>query len=146
MFKFLFGGSRPNQPRQTESNSTLESLIAETNEAHRTSGAKTSDGKQTWEAFDDPGAQHDLARMQECMNSELAMARKKKSYFPAPASAWRVAGLLRKQKNYEAEIAAIKSYCDVAATKDYESNRTYTMLRERLPKAEALLAKQRGDQ
>ncbi len=82
--------------------------------------------------------------MRECMDSELAMAKKKKRYFPAPASAWRVSVLLRKQKDYVGEIQAIKAYCEVAATKNYENNMTCTKLRERLPKAEALLAKQQA--
>ena len=128
-----------------EEGSFMDDFFAASNEALRTSGAKIADGKQTWEAFNDPTAQHDLALMQECMESELAMARKKKSYFPAPASAWRVAVMLRKQKNYAAEVEAIKAYCEVAATKNYEHNTTYTKLRERLPKAEAILAKQQQE-
>jgi hypothetical protein len=122
----------------------IDQQIEEANERTRTSRAKTSDGRQTWAVFDDPSSEQDLQLMQECMDAELAMARKKKSYFPAPYSAWRVAVLLRKQKDYSGEVEAIKAYCEVAATKNYEHNRRYTMLRERLPKAQALLAKQEG--
>lgn len=139
MLNFLFGNRKPPPPKPS-----LDEVFAEANEKLRTSGAKTADGKQTWEAFDDPSSEQDLELMRECMDSELALARKKKSYFPAPYSAWRVAVLLRKQKDYAGEIEAIKAYCEVAATKNYEHNRRYTMLRERLPKAEALLVKQQA--
>ena len=57
------------------------------------------------------------------MDSELGMASQKKRYFPAPYSAWRVAVLLRKQKDYAVEIKEIRAYCEVAATKNYEHNR-----------------------
>ena len=137
MFNFLFGNRRTTEPKKS-----VDEVFAEVNESIKTSGAKTSDGKQTWEVFDDPSSEQNLELMRECMESELAAARKKKSYFPAPYSAWRVAVLLRRQKDYAGEVEAIKTYCDVAATKNYENNRRYTMLRERLPKAEALLAKQ----
>ena len=139
MFRFLFGNRRSPKPEQP-----LDDVLAEANEELRASGAKTADGKQTWEAFDDPSSEQDLQRMRECMDAELAMARQKKRYFPAPGSAWRVAVLLRKQKDYAGEVEAIKAYCEVAATKNYESNTKYTKLRERLPKTEALLAKQQA--
>lgn len=134
LLKELWGG-RP---------ADIEQQIEEANERIRTSRAKTSDGRQTWEVFGDPENEQDLQLMRECMDAELAKARKKKSYFPAPASAWRVAVLLRKQKDYAGEVEAIKAYCEIAATKNYENNTRYTQLRERLPKAQALLAKQEG--
>ena len=120
----------------------IDQQIEQANERTRNSGAKTATGKQTWEELNDPKSEQDLGMMRECMVSELAKARKKKRYFPAPYSAWRVAILLRKQKDYAGEVEAIKAYCEVAATKNYEHNTRYTKLRERLPKAQALLAKQ----
>ena len=118
-----------------------------------TDGANLVDGKQTWEHAD--SAKHDIEMMKRCCDAEIETYQKI-GQSPAPFYFWRVAILSSKQKDFQQEVDYLHTYVDILrrqysredmTLEDAVKNRVLSSrtcdIFERLPKAEARLAKQK---
>lgn len=119
-----------------------------------TDGANLVDGKQTWEYADT--AKHDIEMMKRCCEAEIK-TYKKIGDWPAPFYFWRVAILSSKQKDYQQEVDYLQMYVDIVrreyarddmplddAVKKRVLSARVCEIFDRLPKAKARLAKQKG--
>lgn len=101
-------------------------------------------GKPTYYYAEKPH-KDDINTMELCCEAEMRTAERHKNYFPAPFFFERVAILSRKRKDYAKEVAICEAFLKFASGHSQMVGPRAQAVRNRLPKAKELLARQQGD-